>query len=289
MVVVEMWWQRAKRSQWWLTIERACARWLQEDGDQHAAAFGYYLLLSLLPLTILLVTAGSFFVEHDVVMQMMVKLVNHYTPLSSDQQRDAVAAIQDLLEARGAIGLTALPLMLWGALKFLRTLIRTTNRIWQSPTYNWWQLPLKSLGLLGITVSAGLIGILLPALARLVQPWLTTQLQLPRWAFALLFHLIPWFVLFYGLIMIYKLAPSRAIRFSQVWLGALAATVLIWLGGVLFLVYAANFAHLNVLYGTLGGIVAFLLWLYLASCVAVFGVCFCAAQAELKDNRKQSF
>jgi Ca2+-transporting ATPase len=189
-----------------------------------------------------------------------------------------------MLEARGKISLAVIPLLLWGALKFLRALIRTTNRVWHSQTYNWWRLPLKSLGLLGITASAVLIGILLPGVARLVRDWLTTHLQFPQWAFALMFHLIPSLVLFYGLIMIYKLAPSRPTRFSEVWLGAVVATVLIWLGERLFLVYAANVAHFNVLYGALGGIVAFLLWLYLSSCVGVFGICFCAARSEVRER-----
>jgi YihY family inner membrane protein len=145
---------------------------------------------------------------------------------------------------------------------------------------------LKSLGLLGITASAVLIGILLPALARLVRRWLAPEF--PKGAFDLGFSLIPWFVLFYGFIMIYKLAPSRRTRFSEVWLAALAATVLIWMGGLLFLFYAANVASFNVLYGTLGGIVAFLLWIYFSSCVCVFGVCFCAAQAEASDEGKVS-
>jgi YihY family inner membrane protein len=275
--------QKVTLSSWWRTLKRAGARWVEEDGDQRAAAFGYYLLLSLLPLTILLVTAGSLFVEREVATQAVVKLVNHYSPLTGEQEREAVATIRDWLNARGRISLTALPLLLWGAIKFLRTLIRTTNRVWHSQTYNWWRLPLKSLGLLGITASAVLIGILLPGVARVGASWLAT-LELPQWAFALMFHLIPGLVLFYGLIMIYRLAPSRPTRFSEVWLGALAATVLIWLGERLFLVYAANFAHFHVLYGALGGIVAFLLWLYLSSCVGVFGICFCAAQAELRGS-----
>jgi YihY family inner membrane protein len=219
-----------------------------------------------------------------VATQAVVKLVNHYTPLTSEQERGAVATIRDWLNARGKITLAAIPLLLWGALKFLRTLIRTTNRVWHSQTYSWWRLPLKSLGLLGITASAVLIGILLPGVARLVRDWLTTQLQFPQWAFALMFHLIPCLVLFYGLIMIYKLAPSRPTRFSEVWLGALAVTLALWLGQRLFLVYAANLANFNVLYGALGGIVAFLLWLYLSSCVGVFGICFCAAQAEVREH-----
>lgn len=80
----------------------------------------------------------------------------------------------------------------------------------------------------------------------LVRPWLSTQLAFPQWAFVLLFHLIPWLVL--------------------------------------FLVYAANFAHFSVLSGALGGIVVLLLWIYLSGCVGVFGVCVCAAQAEVRGE-----
>jgi hypothetical protein len=41
-------------------------------------------------------------------------------------------------------------LLLRSALQFLGVLIRYTNRLWHSPTYNWWRLPLKGLGWLGI-------------------------------------------------------------------------------------------------------------------------------------------
>ena len=271
------------QTQWWRVIKLTWSRWKEEDGDQRAAAFAYYLLLSMLPLIILFVTAGSLFVEREVATQALVKLGNRHTVLSADQERTAVETIHGMLEARGTISLAAFPLLIWGSLKFLRTLIRTTNRIWQSRSYNWWRLPLKSLGLLGITVSAVIIGILFPAVAQLVQTWLTSHLSFPQWAFGLLFHLIPWLVLFYGLLMIYRLAPSRPTTFSDVWLGALGATVLIRLSERLFLIYSTNFSQFNVLYGALGGIVMFLLWLYLTSCVVVAGICFCAARAEVRE------
>jgi Ca2+-transporting ATPase len=204
--------------------------------------------------------------------------------LTTEQERTAEATIHGMLESRGRISLAALPLLLWSALNFLGILIRTTNRVWMSSPYNWWRLPLKSLGLLGITGSAVFIGIMLPALAQLVQPWLMTHLRFPQWLFGLLFLLIPWLVLFYGLLMIYRLAPSRPTTFSEVWLGALGATLLIRLGERLFLYYSGNFAQFNVLFGALGGIVVFLLWLYLSSCMGVFGVCFCAAQAEVRKD-----
>lgn len=269
---------------WWQIFELARARWAEVDGDQRAAAFGYYLLLSLLPLVFMLVSAGSLFVERSVATREVVQWVNHYIPLTSEQKRDAETNIRGVLEARGKINIAALPLLVWGALKFLRTLIRTTNRIWHSPTYNWWRLPLRSLGLLGITASAALFGVLVPGGARLAQRWLINYLDIPSRVLDVVLSFIPWLVLFYGIIMIYKLAPRRPTKFAEVWLAALGATVLIWTGGLLFLLQAAHLGRFNALYGALGSIVAFLLWLYLSSCVSVFGVCFCAAQAELRER-----
>ncbi len=273
---------KVKQSTGWRVLCRAYARWVEAYGNEGAAAFAYYLLLSFLPLVILLVTAGSLFVERDVATQAVVQWVKHYVPLTGEQEQSTVGSIGGMLAARGQISLVVIPLLFWSSLQFLSVLIRTTNRLWHSPTYTWWKLPLKSLALLGITVSAVLIGILLPGMAQILREWLTTRLGFPGWMFALIFQLIPWLVLFYALIMIYRLAPSRATRFSEVWLGALAATLLIWVGEWLFLLYGIQFTSFNALYGALGGIVAFLMWIYFSSCVCVFGICFCAALAEVR-------
>lgn len=278
--MMRAWLHKGMQSKWWQTLKQARARWAEVDGDQRAAAFGYFLLLSLLPLVFILVSVGSLFVEREVATREVVQWIERYVPLTGEQERGAAVHIHGVLEQRGKLNLAAFPLLIWGSLKFLRTLVRTTNRIWHSPLYNWWRLPLKSLGLLGITLGAALLGMLLPGVARLARRWVTTYLEFPEWAFAVTFNLIPWLVLFGGVTVIYRLAPSRPTKFAEVWIGALAATLLIWIGERLFLLYAVNFAHYSMLYGALGGVMAFLLWVYLSSCIGVFGICFCAAQAQ---------
>jgi Ca2+-transporting ATPase len=265
---------------WWQTIRLTRARWAEADCDQRAAAFAYYLLLSLLPLLFMLVSIGSLFVERSIATREVLQWINHFMPLTYEQEIYTETVIWSVLEPSGKFTLAAFPLFVWGALKFLRTLIRSTNRIWRSPTYNWWRLPLRSLRLLGVTASAVLFGVLMPGVARLARTWLTRHLDFPQWAYALLFELIPWLVLFYGLLMIYRLSPSRPTKFSEVWLGACGATVLLWLGQRAFILNAVNFSSFHVLYGTLGGIVAVLLWLYLSSCLGLLGICFCAVYAE---------
>lgn len=281
--VVSTRWHNARRSLAWRIVQTARQRWTEVDGDQRAAAFDFYLLLSLFPVAVLVVTAGSLFVEQAEAAREFIRWADHYTPLTQQQRGDALSAIYGLVGSRGKINVAAVAILVWGALKFLRALIRTTNRVWRSPAYSWRRLPLKSLALLGITASAALIGVLLPALAHLVRNWFTSYLGFPKWTFELVFSIIPWLVLFYGFVMLYKMAPSRSPRFVEVWMGALVVTVLLWLGGILFLLYATSLAHFNVLYGSLGGIVAFLLWIYLSSCACVFGICLNAAHAEIRS------
>lgn len=270
----------ATRSSGWIRMKRAWRRWTEADAEQGAAALAYYLLVSLLPFLVILVAVGSLFFARDVAAEGVVQLVNHFTPLTDEQARAGETAIRAILERRDALNIVAFALMTIGALQFLRTLIRTTNRIWRSPAYSWWRLPLKSLALLGMAAVVVLVGILLPELAHSVQPWLADRLPLPQWSFTVLVDLIPWLVLFGGLMVIYRLAPSRHTTFGEVWFGALIATGSIGFGELLFQVYAAKFGHFNAYYGTLGGIVAFLFWIFVASCACVFGTCVCAACAE---------
>jgi YihY family inner membrane protein len=274
-----------KPVRWWTPFGRALTRWSDADGEQGAAALAYYVMVSILPLAILLVTAGSLFVPREAATREVVRLAHQFTPLTTAQQQAAAATIRGLLEERGTISLVAMALLTVGALQFLRTLIRTTNRIWRSPASTWWRVPAKSFALLGITATAVVAGILLPVGMRWARPWLATTFGVPTWVFPLAGDFMPWLVLFYGFVMIYKLAPSRPTTFAEVWQGALGATVLIWTGERLFLLYATNIARFNVLYGTLGAVVALLLWVLISSGICVFGVCFCAAQAEARAER----
>ena len=255
-----------------------CRRWTDADGEQGAAALAYYLLVSLLPFLIILVAAGALVFPRDVVAQSVVQLINRFTPLTAEQERAGETAIRGILDRHDAINVAAFTLMTLGAVQFLRTLIRTTNRIWRSPAYSWWRLPLKSLTLLGVSAGVVLVGILLPESAHWVQPWLANRVPLLQRTFTLLFDLIPWLALFGGLTAIYRLAPSRVTRLAEVWIGAAVAMGLIGLGELLFHMYAVNVGHFGAYYGTLGGIVAFLLWIYVVSCACVFGICVCAAR-----------
>jgi len=72
-------------------------------------------------------------------------------------------------------------------------------------------------------------------------------------------------------------------------LAALVMTILMIAAGKLFGFYLRHFGTLNAVYGTFGGIMALLMWIYLTGCLFIFGACLCAARdASLEHPELQA-
>ena len=264
----------------WATLYLAIKKFWQIDGTQWAGAFAFNAFFSLFPLIVLFVTIASAFIDGDRAGQEIIVYMERIVPINGEMQNYIFNTIAGVINARGQAGAVALLLLVWVALQCFITLISATNRAWGIESINWWRLPLKSLVLLGITVVAVLIGMVAHALLGMAAGWLFPVNDLSSWVYVMGSFVIPLLVLFLGLSLFYRLAPRRPMHFAQVWLAALFTTALLQAAETLFVIYLKNFATLNAIYGTFGGIMALLLWIYISGCIFIFGACLCAAQAE---------
>jgi YihY family inner membrane protein len=264
----------------WTIFRLATSRFFGIDGAEWAGAFAYHAFFSLFPMMVLLVTLASVFIARDRAASEVIAYVGNYVPLSGDMQAYIFDTVAGVIKARGQAGVVAFFILVWVALRCFSTLVSATNRAWGSARYSWWRRPLKSLALLGITAAAVLVGIAAPMLAQVLRDWLFPLADFRSWVYGLAGFFIPLLMVFSGLSLFYRLAPSRPTRFSEVWAAALFATVLLLLAESLFVYYLKNFATLNAVYGAFGGIMALLLWIYLSARIFIFGACLCAAQAE---------
>ena len=233
---------------------------------------------------VLLVTIASAFVDRDRAATEVIAYVETFVPLSGDMQTYIFDTIAGVIKERGQAGVIALLILVWVTLQCFNTLISATNRAWETAGYSWWRRPLKSLMLLGITAGAVLLSIGAPILAQMAKDWLFPMNDFRSWVYTLLSFFIPLLVLFLGLSLFYRLAPRRATRFSEVWIAALSATVLLLAAENLFVLYLKHFATLNAVYGAFGGIMALLLWIYLSGSIYIYGACLCATQAEAQST-----
>ena len=85
-----------------------------------------------------------------------------------------------------------------------------------------------------------------------------------------------------GTALLYYLAPNRVQRLRYVWPGTFLAIGLWWVATTGFAFYVRNIANYNVLYGSIGAVVALLVWMYLLSVIALFG---CEFNARLEIFR----
>ncbi|MGA2213828.1 MAG: YihY/virulence factor BrkB family protein [Bryobacteraceae bacterium] len=83
--------------------------------------------------------------------------------------------------------------------------------------------------------------------------------------------------------MMYYTGPNRPMKFRGVLPGAILATVLWLLATSLFELYVRRIANYNVLYGSIGAVVALLVWMYVLAVIALFGCEYNAVRERLLD------
>ncbi len=275
---------------------RALIKYDETDGEQRAASFAYYAFFALFPLVVLLITVfTSFLGNQEVATQRITSAVEQYLPIDQTTSTQIIRTIQGVVKSRGSAGLIALAVLTWSALRFFQALVRGVNRAWGTKEYSWWRLPIKNLFMTAILASALLLGIVIPAIIKNLE-YVEYLYWKHSWEVGLDFmffkdifytlkmlsrYLVPPLVLFYGFAMFYKFAPQRRTTFREIWPAALFVTIGLDLLKRGFTLYTLNIGNFNALYGTLGSIVALLMWIYLSGSLIILGGCLSAARYEI--------
>ncbi len=278
----------------WKWFKTAGLNFSEINGTVWSASFAYYAFFSLVPLLLLLVTLSTdvtarFMGEQEakkMAFDYIVSNLDKYLPVSIGMQETIHATVWGVMNTRGKIGLIALVGLIWSGTGFFQSLVSSINQAWGHHPLNWWKLPLKNLLMLGVLLSALLLGVVVPAILKIVQQHFEFGGDLTKALFGVLAVLIPVAVLFYGFLLFYKLAPRRRanVTFSMVWIPALLVTALLQVCQQVFVFYTTRITNFNAVYGTFGGVIALMLWSYVSGLVIVFGGCLCAAQRQMRPT-----
>jgi membrane protein len=233
----------------------------------------YAVLLALFPGLAALVAVYGLLLNPSQVEAQVALLANVLPPESTKMISDELHSLVTASSGSLSIGAgLALVLALWSASRGMSGLVTALNIAYdEKETRGFFKLNFLAIGLTllmlaGGTVIIALVGVL-PAVLQFVglessTKWLLLVLEWPLLIAVVLF----------GLAMLYRYAPDRhPPRWRWVSPGAIAATVLWLLGSLGFTVYVAHFNSYDKTYGSLGGVVVMLTWLYLSAFVALFG------------------
>ena len=116
-----------------------------------------------------------------------------------------------------------------------------------------------------------------PAVASFASTLHTTVA--PLWGYLAL--PLPFFLMWVVFLLIYFLAPAPAVPFRSAMLGAIIASALWQITKETYSYYLLEYARFDQLYGPVGAVVGFVLWVYYSSVILLFG----AEVAEVHSRR----
>ncbi len=257
----------------------------EADAGDVAAALAYYALFSLFPLLLALIAAGSFFLEGEQVKQQVVTSLTRVIPISAEIIRSNV---EEVLERRGTIGGVGLIGLLWSGTGVFTTLLDQVNRAWHGAERRGFvkrRLLSLGMGIFGMLATVMMLSFLstpvLNVLPRLELRVGDTVAIFDRPLWTLIASGIPVLLTFLTFLALYRWGPTADVRFSEAAWAALFVALTWEVAKRAFAWYvSSDLVQYRLVYGSLGAVVALLLWIYVSSMLVLFGAHLSAAIAR---------
>jgi membrane protein len=272
--------------EWWAVLRRVWDEIAEDHMSIVAAGCGFYALLALFPAITALVAIYGLLADPATIEQQLSGLGSLVPPeaveLIKSQAHAVAAAGPTRLSWGAALGLL---LALYSATSGVKTLFEALNIAYEEREAR----SFLRLNLVAFLFTAGaVVGVAIMIAVIVGLPVVLGYLPLGplgAWLVRLGSWLLLSLLVLFGLALLYRFGPSRApARWRWATPGSLAAAIL-WLAGSLaFSIYVGKFAAYNQTYGTLGGVVVLLLWLFISAFAILLGAEL-NAELELQTQR----
>ena len=263
-----------------ILLYRAIRAFYADTCTQRAAALSFYVLFSLFPLIIFSVGILGLVLRDAKLQTDVVNQIMENIPLSPDKGRDDVSdAIAHISRNQSsAIGIFGLLGLAWSGSAVFGVLRNSLNFVFRA------QAPrpalVQKLVDLSIVVSLAPFFILSIAATSVLRLARRTSEDLPvlghiphalgaGWWIASI--ILPGLVSCGAFFLVYWLVPTRRLQPRHILPGAVLAAVLFEAVKIGFSVYIENFSNYDIVFGSLGAVVAFLFWIYLSANILLLG------------------
>jgi membrane protein len=272
---------------WWGVLKRTVSEFRNDNLTDWAAALTYYAILSIFPALIVLVSILG--LAGDSATNAVLDNINELGP--GPAQDIVSGAIKEIAANQGTAGVAfviGLVGSLWSASGYVGAFSRASNVIYETEEGRpFWklrplQIAMTLILLLLVAVSAIAVVVSGPLASEVgkifgLEGTAITVFNIVKWPVIVLVLMTMLAILYYG-------APNvRHPGFRWITPGGILA-VLVWiLASVGFAFYVSNFSSYNATYGSLAGVIVFLIWLWISNCAVLLGA---EMNAELERGRE---
>jgi membrane protein len=265
-----------KRS-WWGTGKRVATAFKDDKVTDWAAALTYYAVLSIFPAIIALLSILGLVVDKETITRVITDTVSELGPETAvDTFEGPVESIANNQDTAGVLLVAGIAVAVWTASGYVGAFMRASNSVYgREEGRPFWKLrPLQLLLTLVLVLLAALVVLALIVSGPVAQA-LGSAVGLGDTA-VLVWQIAKWPVLLvvaiFMLAILYWSAPNaKPAGFRWISPGSVLAIVLWILASAGFALYVANFGSYDKTYGTLGGVIVFLVWLWITNIAVLIG------------------
>ncbi len=269
---------------WALVLWHAAFNFGGDRVAQMAASLSYFALLSIFPFLLLALAIFGVVLRDEELQQRVLAEIVAALPVEAPTIEEAVGNVAGRGASIGAFALVGTVIAATALARSLRGSLNVIFRAEQQRSFlRGWLVDMTVLPVLGLLFITSL---LLSTVWRFFEALVreTTLLGEVTLFWELGAIAIPALLSFVGLLLLYLFLPNRSLRAGDLWPGALIATIGLQVGTFGFAIYFENFATYDLVYGSLGGVIALLAWVFVSSVILLFGAEFAAEASRRRRN-----
>ncbi len=278
--------EKLKSCNLFIFVKQFIIRYKHDDVSGMSAQITYYLILAFFPFLLFLINLLSF-----TSLSSEILVANFNTFLPNETGIIVKSILAETLEARsGTLLLVGIIASLWSASKGLSAIIKGLNKAYDVEENRHF---IKR-SLLAIFSTIGLTLIIILAFFMIVLGNVIGRSIFGLFGVNTFFsmiwtlfrYIIPLIVMFITFSLLYKYVPNKKLSFKNITIGATFATIGCVTTSFLFSFYANNFTNYAKVYGSLGGIIALIIWLYISTLIIIVGGELISIRIYFEDSIK---
>ncbi|WP_074994243.1 YihY/virulence factor BrkB family protein [Streptomyces misionensis] len=269
---------RAPKPAWGAVFKGSLREFRKDQLTDRAAALTYYGMLALFPALLVLVSLLG--ITGRSTTDRLLADIRQLAPGSArDVLTRSVEQLQNSAGTGSVLAVVGIVVALWSASGYVAAFIRAANAVYDMPEGRpvWRLLPVRvgvTAALLVLAVLSAVIVVFSGPLARRTGQALgigdtaLTAWSIAKWPVLVILVVVMIAILYWA-------CPNAKVRgFRWITPGSVLALVIWMAASAGFAVYVANFASYNKTYGTMAGIVVFLVWLWISNLALLLGLEF---------------
>lgn len=266
---------------------RAALEFVDDRGHRSAAQISFFAILSFIPLVLLQAAAFGLVFDDGAVRRRIIQTVFDNVPLASSGDRPKLEqAVGDALAQAGNLGIFTTLLLLVAASGVMGALRHSINEAWDIED----RPPLLKRKALDFALVLGGTSILALSVSLTITHKLAGIVDDEAgggWLVAAVLEvagdLLPLVFVALAMLFLYRVLPMHGKPLRDIWPGAVVAALGLTVVKQGLELYFEQLADFGAIYGSLGALMALLIFVYAAANVVVFGAEFAVEWARSRD------